>query len=69
MSYSVRTVSKREILKKFAGEDESFGNALAEYLNSLEAKVVGFAMEDGTVTVVVEGQPKPTKHDSKGYAK
>ncbi len=61
MSYSVRTVSKREILHKFAGKDESFGNALAEYLNSLNAQVVGFAMEDGNVTVVVQGQPKPEK--------
>lgn len=61
MSYSVRTVSKREVLKKFAGKDESFGNALAQYLNSLDAKVVGFALVDGDVTVVVEGQPKPAK--------
>lgn len=59
MSYSVRSVSKREVLKKYAGKDESFGNALAQYLNSLDAKVVGFAMVDGDVTVVVEGTPKP----------
>lgn len=58
MSYSVRTVSKREVLKKYAGKDESFGNALAQYLNSLDAKVVGFAMEDGNVTVVFESVKK-----------
>lgn len=64
MSYSVRTVSKREVLGKYAGKDESFGNALGQYLNSLDAKVVGFAMEDGNVTVVFESKPaehKPAK--------
>lgn len=61
MSYSVRTVSKREVLAKFAGKDESFGNALAEYLNSLKAPVVGFAMEDGVVTVVLDGKPEKPK--------
>lgn len=61
MSYSVRTVSKREVLRKFAGKDESFGNALAQYLNSLDAKVVSVVFSDGDVTVVLESVPKPAK--------
>jgi hypothetical protein len=61
VSYSVRTVSKREVLAKFAGKDESFGNALEQYLNSLKAEVVGFAMEDGNVTVVLQNPKAPSK--------
>lgn len=61
MSYSVRTVSKREVLVKYAGKDESFGNALGQYLNSLDAKVVSVVFSDGDVTVVLESAPKPAK--------
>lgn len=52
MSYFVRKVTKREVLKGFAGNEESFGNAFAEYLNAQKAPVVAFAFEGSDVTVV-----------------
>jgi hypothetical protein len=52
MSYFVRTKSKREILADHAGKDESFGNALAEYLNSMKAPVISVLYDAGEVTVV-----------------
>ncbi len=52
MSYFVRQITKREVLAKFAGKDESFGNAFAEYLNSHKAPVVSVQVEGSDITVV-----------------
>lgn len=63
MSYFVRKVTKREVLKGFAGKDESFGNAFAEYLNSQKAPVVAFAFEGSEITIVFQSDPKKASKD------
>ena len=52
MSYFVRTKSKREILADFGGKEESFGNALAQYLNHEKAPVISVVVVDGQVMTV-----------------
>lgn len=52
MSYFVRKTTKRDILREFAGQEESFGNALAEYLNAQKAPVISVSLEGSDVTVV-----------------
>ncbi len=52
MSYFVRTKSKREIMAEFGGKDESFGNALAQYLNHEKAPVISVVFDSGEVTTV-----------------
>lgn len=63
MSYFVRKVTKREVLKDFASKDESFGNAFAEYLNAQKAPVVAFAFEGSEITVVFQADPKKASKD------
>lgn len=52
MSYFVRTKSKRAIIEEFGGEDESFGNALAQYLNAEKSPVISVLFDSGEVTTV-----------------
>jgi len=61
MSYFVRTKSKREIVTEFGGTDESFGNALAQYLNAQKAPVISVMLADGQVTTVFHTAPPKEK--------
>lgn len=61
MSYFVRTVTKREVLAKYAGKGESFGNALESYLNAQKATVVSVSFEGSDVTVVFHTPAKSDK--------
>jgi hypothetical protein len=61
VSYFVRTTTKRQILAAHAGKDESFGNALAEYLNAQKAPVVSVSFEGPDVTVVFHTPSKSDK--------